>query len=151
MWVKVGWSIARGWVGLIVVGCGAFLSSNCGLRPDAIQQRAQIDRQFAVCPADLADDVVQTLGLDQTAELTLDEIKSIAVQRGFDYAAHRYGVSPPNQCQDLKELSPNTTVLRVRAGWDSSGDFARSFVVVVDNSDRVTHIEARYTYEPPSL
>jgi hypothetical protein len=40
-------------------------------------------------------------------------------------------------------------VLRINAGRDKTNEFARVFIVVADVSGRVTHIEARYTYEPP--
>ncbi len=75
--------------------------------------------------------------------------RAMATQRGFDYEPHRYGVSPPNQCPDLLDLDPDTVILRIRGDWDKSASFARSFYVVTDDSGRVTHIEARYTYEPP--
>jgi len=108
-----------------------------------------IDREFQICPDDLAEDVARTLGLENVRDLTIEEIKENATQRGFAYEAHRYGRHPTNQCPGLRNLNPRTMILRIRAGGDQSGQFARSFIVVAGFSNKITHIEAQYTYEPP--
>ena len=140
------WTMA----GFLVI-CAALPSGSCRWAQDNTEKggRNGVERDFQICPPDLVDDVVGTLELGQVYGLTLEELTNRSNQLGFSHHPNRYGRHPTNQCPGIQDLDSDTMVLRIRAGRDKTNRFGRSFIVVSDDSNRVTHIEARYTHEPP--
>lgn len=134
---------------LSAVALFCLLICGCCSRPYDPHKSGVSERSYKVCPQDLQHDALETLQLNDRPDLELSDLVRESRNRGLIVMESQYGTLAGKQCEDLLSMDPRTPVIRIKVPTTGGSEIHRAFVVVSQDG-RVTHIEARYSFEPTS-
>jgi hypothetical protein len=98
-------------------------------------------REFTICPPEDVAESVSTLRLEEDRSLTIPQLRDRVAGLGYNFERSRYGIGRYSCVPG--EISPDTDVLVIGAGFDPSNTYVREFYILADEFDVVIQIELR--------